>query len=141
MARQRFDISELTPWIEIRFGPAAGPGGQNVNKVSTRATLLFDFAACPLLTAPQKTRLRQRLATRLSREGRLRIVSQRERFQVRNRAAAEQRLLELLTEALHVPARRRPTRPTAASRARRLTAKRQRGQIKRLRQRRPTADD
>ena len=141
MTRRRFDTVELAPWVEVRFDRSAGPGGQNVNKVSTRATVLFDFVACPLLTTFQKTRLAQRLATRITRDGRLRVVSQRERTQTRNRAAAETRLIELIADALHVAAQRRPTRPTTGSRERRLEAKRQRSQTKQLRQRRPRADD
>lgn len=138
--RRHFSASELAPWIEVRFGPAAGPGGQHVNKVSTRATLLFDFQTCLLLSPSRKNRLCQRLASRLSRDGRLRIVSQRERTQGRNRTAAEQRLIELLAEALYIPTRRRPTRPTAGSRERRLKTKRRRGETKRLRQTRPNSE-
>ena len=141
MARRPFNTAAMTPWIEVRFGPSAGPGGQNVNKVSTRATLLFDFAECPLLTKTERERIHARLATRLARDGRLRVVAQRERTQSRNRALAEQRLVELLTEALHVPKPRRPTRPTPGSRRRRLQSKRQRGQVKRLRQRPPALED
>ena len=141
MSQRRFDTSELSPWIAVSFARSAGPGGQHVNKVSTRVSLLFDFEACPLLTGPQKSRLRQHLATRLTRDGRLRIVSQRERTQARNRAAAEQRLVDLLAAALYVPQPRRPTRPTAAARARRLQAKRRRGAIKQLRRQRPRIDD
>ena len=59
MSRCRFHISDLTPWIEFDFERSAGPGGQNVNKVSTRAVLLFDFAACPLLSPPDKARIRR----------------------------------------------------------------------------------
>jgi ribosome-associated protein len=139
MSRRRFDISELVPWIVVGFERSAGPGGQNVNKVSTRAVLLFDFETCPLITPGDKHRVRRHLRTRLTRDGRLRVVSQRERSQARNRAAAEERLLELLAAALYVPPRRRPTAPTAGSRERRLRAKRQRSETKQ-RRKPPTAD-
>ena len=134
---RRFDVSDLARWIEARFDPASGPGGQNVNKVSTRATLLFDFEACELLTDAQRGRIARCLASRLTRDGRLRVVAQRERTQAANRARAETRLLELLRAALHVARKRTPTRPTAASKRRRLNTKRRRGEIKRQRQSRP----
>lgn len=133
MLMPRFDIERLSPWIEVRFSRSPGPGGQNVNKVNTRATLLFDFASCAKLTDAEKTRIRRRLRTRLSRDGRLRVVSHRERTQRRNRAAAETRLIELLTEMTRRRKVRRATRPTAASRQRRLDAKRRQGELKRRR--------
>ena len=85
MNRRHFESEELEPWIEVAYDCATGPGGQNVNKASTRAKLFFDFDACHLLSDPQKVRLRARLKTRLSRDGRLRIVSQKERTQLRTR--------------------------------------------------------
>lgn len=139
MSRRQFDISELAPWIAVAFERSAGPGGQNVNKVSTRAALLFDFETCPLIAPGDKFRIRRHLRTRLTRDGRLRVVSQRERSQARNRAAAEERLLELLATTLYVPPRRRPTSPTAGSRERRLQAKLQRSQTKQ--RRKPPAAD
>lgn len=136
-----FTITDLLPWIEVRFDAASGPGGQHVNKVATRATLLFDFAACDRLSANQRERIGQRCATRLSRDGRLRIVAQRHRSQAGNRAAAEARLLELLAAALYVPKVRRPTRPSAGARGRRLAEKRRRGETKCRRQSRPGGDE
>jgi len=141
MQADRADIACLHPWIEVRFARSSGPGGQNVNKLSTRVTLLFDFEACEELTDTQRARIRRRLATRMSRDGRLRVVSQKTRTQAGNRAAAAQRLLELLREALKVHKPRRPTHPTAASRQRRLQAKRRRAELKRLRQGRPIPDE
>jgi ribosome-associated protein len=121
---------ELTPWIEWRFDPARGPGGQHVNKTSTRATLLFDFESCPLLTTEQRARIALRLGKRLAGDGRLQIVAQTARSQTANRTRAEERLVELLAAALHVEKPRRPTRATAGARRRRLRAKRQRGETK-----------
>ena len=141
MAPATLEISTLSPWIEARFSRSPGPGGQNVNKVNTRVTLLFDFSACGELSSAQKKRIGDRLSTRISSDGRLRVVCRRERSQVRNRRAAEARLLELLAEATHEAKTRRPTRPTAGSRERRLAGKRKRSAIVRARQRRPTADD
>lgn len=129
----KWDLETFRPWLEARFSRSPGPGGQNVNKVSTRVTLLFDVGACSLLTNVQKARIRARLRTRMARDGRLRVISRRERTQARNRAAAEHRLLELLVEAASAPQVRHPTRPTAASRRRRLDAKRQHGERKQQR--------
>ena len=138
---RRFTIDELSDWIDVRFGPSSGPGGQNVNKVSTRATVLLDIEACTLLTPTERARLRSRCARRLSRDGRLRVSSQAERTQVANRAIAEERLLEVLERALYVAPKRRATRPTAGSKARRLEGKRQRGATKRLRGSGPSMED
>ena len=135
------EIADLASWIEARFDPASGPGGQNVNKVSTRATLVFDFRACQVLSDSERERIAHRCATRLTRDGRLRVVSQQQRTQAGNRALAEKRLLGLLSQALHVHRKRRPTRPTAASQRRRVDAKKRRGDIKRRRQSRPSVND
>ena len=139
VARADLDIEDLLPWIEVRFSRSPGPGGQNVNKVSTRVTLLFNFVECPLLTDAQKRRVGERLATRISRDGRLRVVSRGQRTQRRNRSAAETRLLELLSEAMRRRKPRQATRPTAGARRRRLDEKRQRGELKR--QRRPAKEE
>lgn len=141
MTGRRLDSEALAAWIEWRYDRAEGPGGQNVNKVAARATLLFDFEACTLLSASEQARIRAKLGGRLSRDGRLRIVAQQYRTQSANRRAAEARLIELLADALRPRTPRRPTRPTAGSRERRLRAKRQRGAVKQMRQRRPSGDD
>ncbi|MBU0639691.1 MAG: aminoacyl-tRNA hydrolase [Planctomycetes bacterium] len=133
MTARSFDIDRLSLWIDVHFTRASGPGGQNVNKLNTRVTLLLDFESCPEFSADQRGRLRRKLATRLSRDGRLRVVSQRERTQAANRRLAEERLGELLAEALQRRRPRRPTRPTAAARERRLRAKRQQAERKRQR--------
>jgi ribosome-associated protein len=141
MRPDRLEIAQLRPWIELRFARSSGPGGQNVNKVSTRVTLLFDFETCDILTLAQRQRIRQRLATRLSRDGWLRVVSQKARTQAANRAAAEERLIELLREALAVRKPRRPTQPTAASRRQRLESKRRRGELKQSRRSPPRPEE
>ncbi len=139
MTTPKLDLASLLPWVEVRFSRSPGPGGQNVNKVNTRVTLLFDIVACTVLTGSDKSRIRRRLTTRLARDGRLRVVCHRERTQAKNRVLAEARLVELLTEAMQKKKPRRPTRPTAASKERRLDAKRRRGETKR--QRKQTLDD
>ena len=127
------NLDSLLPWVEARFSRSPGPGGQNVNKVNTQVTLLFDYLSCSWLTDVQKRRIGSRLSTRLSRDGRLRVVSRRERTQGRNRSAAQARLIELLTAVMQTPKPRRKTRPTAASKKRRLQSKRLRGERKRQR--------
>ena len=124
--------------LQFRATRAGGPGGQNVNKVASRIELIWDFAASPSLDEVLKHRIATKLARRLDAEGRLRIVASEERSQLRNREAAEERLVEILRTALAVKKRRKPTRPTAASKERRLNQKRQRSDIKR--QRRPPAE-
>ena len=144
MARQGTDdtipvtASLSIPAEELSFGysRSGGPGGQNVNKVSTRVTVWLDVAGSPSLTDVQKARIRSRLAARMSREGVLHVVSQQTRSQARNRELAVERLAELLREALATrPPRRRPPVP-ARIHERRLQAKRQRGRRKRERSRR-----
>jgi ribosome-associated protein len=120
--------------LEFRFSRAGGPGGQHVNTSSTRVELLFDLAGSPTLTDAERERAMRRLRSRLDAEGRLRVVAQDERSQMRNRALATRRFAELMRRALAPPAPpRRPTRPTAAATDRRIAAKRRAGERKRLR--------
>jgi ribosome-associated protein len=128
--RHVVELAELRPWITVRASRSPGPGGQNVNKVNTRVTVLLDVRSCEVLSDAEKRRILRALRTRISHDGVLRVVSGRHRTQRRNREAAEERLIELLGEAVRRKKARRPTRPTAASRERRLAAKRQRGETK-----------
>jgi|SRR5579872_2474343 len=112
---------------------SGGPGGQNVNKLETRVTLRFDLAGSGALSEEQKLRLRERLATRITRDGVLQITSQRHRTQGGNREAAVERFAELLRENLREEAPRRKTRPSRAAKARRLDEKRRQSLRKRER--------
>jgi ribosome-associated protein len=130
------DPGELT----ISFIRASGPGGQNVNKVSTAAQLRFDLMGSPSLPAPVKSRARALAGTRLTTEGEIVITADRFRTQALNRVDAVERLLELLRQAAIPPKPRRATRPTLASKQRRVEAKVKRGGVKKLRSIRPNDD-
>jgi ribosome-associated protein len=114
---------------------AGGPGGQKVNKTSSRVTLRWNVASSAALSERQRARLLARLRSRLTRDGELVLHAQRSRSQAGNRALARARLIELVREALVERTPRRPTAPTRASRERLLAAKRRRGARKRERAR------
>jgi ribosome-associated protein len=127
--------------LEFRFSRSGGPGGQHVNTSSTRVELLFDLEGSPSLTDEERARARRRLGSRLDAQGRLRVVAQDERSQLRNRELAMQRFAELMREALAPPPPpRRATRPSRAATEERISAKRRTGQVKRLR-RPPPAEE
>ena len=123
--------------LEERFVRASGPGGQNVNKLSSAVQLRFDVRRSPSLPDDVRARLERLAGRRLTREGVLVIIAQRHRTQERNRQDALDRLLELIRQAAVAPTPRRPTRPTKGSRERRLESKKRRSSIKGLRQDKP----
>lgn len=119
--------------LSISFSRSGGPGGQNVNKVSTRATLQLDLDNCFDLSADEKARIRKSLASRISQEGILQVVSSRFRTQAANREAATERLFELLADALRQRTPRRKTRVPSSAKLRRLREKKKLGERKRSR--------
>jgi len=130
------DESEL----DYEFARSSGPGGQNVNKVETKVTLKFVIEDSAALSDEEKDRISDALANRITKDGVLRVTSQRHRTREANRHAAIGRFIELLDDAMVVRAPRKKTRVSRAAKRRRIEGKKRRGQVKRMRKP-PRVDD
>ena len=126
----RADVQIPLSELRWRFTTSGGPGGQHANRSATRATLFFDVARSPSLPEQVRARLLQQLAPRLDKQGVLRIDVQDSRSQYQNRETAVLRLQTVLTNALHIPRKRRRTKPGRAARERRLQQKKAHSQRK-----------
>jgi len=119
--------------LDFAVSRSGGPGGQNVNKVSTRVTLQFDVDSSTALSPEQRLRIRSKLSSRINKDGILQITSQRTRSQELNREDTIKRFAELLNAALHRDVPRIPTRATPAARIQRVEEKKKRTEIKKAR--------
>lgn len=115
---------DFSPEFQFQTSRSGGPGGQNVNKVSSKVELRFEVPASALLTDEQKQRIRMKLRNQITQEGTLLIVSQQHRSQLQNKQAVIKKFYELLERAFREPKPRKPTKPSAGARAERLRSKR-----------------
>ncbi len=121
----QIDADLLLPFVQFQTSRSGGSGGQNVNKVETKVTLLFDIDGATVFSEEEKDRIKKRLQNRLQAEGLLQITSQQTRSQLQNKEIALQKLVELLTVARKTEKPRKATKPSKISVQKRLDAKRQ----------------
>jgi ribosome-associated protein len=135
LLRSRFFENEL----QVTATRSSGPGGQHVNKVSTRVEVRFNLSSSSILSQEEKDLLQQKLANKITKEGDIIVVSQEERSQADNRERAIEKFYNLIARGLARPKKRRPTKPTVASRVRRMETKIHHARKKSLRK--PEFDD
>ncbi len=123
--------------LDVRVSRASGAGGQHVNKTSSRVEIIWNVVESRALSEEQRSRLRQKLASRLTTEGSIRVVASDMRSQSRNRDLAEERLADLVRQALIIPKKRRATKPTRAAKEARLESKKRHSSKKRDRRTTP----
>jgi ribosome-associated protein len=128
-------VPDLSDEFVFRFSRSSGPGGQNVNKVSTRVELRFNISESKILTAGEKVIILKKLVSKLSAGGILIVSSQEERSQLKNKELAISKLYGYLNRALKPAKKRKPTRPTRTSVHKRLDSKKKQGEKKSLRNR------
>ena len=133
MENQPVHIPDLSPEFIFQASRSGGPGGQNVNKVNTRVALRFDIAGSELLTGEQKQLLLEKLASKITTDGLLQVVSQKERSQLMNKETCIAKLYALIEKALTPQKKRRATRPTKTSVEKRIQEKKLLGEKKSLR--------
>jgi len=131
------ELQSRIPWTELVFSASrsSGPGGQNVNKVNTRVELRFNIIRTSFLSDDEKSIIFQKLKNRINSEGEIIVRSQSGRTQMQNREAAANRLFSLLASALTADPERKPTSPTAGSKAERAVRKKRHSEIKKMRRR------
>src|SRR5690606_13994867 len=122
---ERINTNLLLPFVQFQTSRSGGAGGQHVNKVETKVTLLFDIAAVTIFSEEEQVRIRKRLSNRIQADGLLQISSQATRSQLRNKELALRKLVELLADALKSEKPRKATKPSKAAVQKRLDAKRQ----------------
>jgi ribosome-associated protein len=123
--------------LDVKVSRSSGAGGQHVNKTSSRVEIFWNIPASRAVSEEQRARLLDKLSSRLTTEGSVRVVASDMRSQSRNRGLAEDRLAELVRRALMVPRKRKPTKPTRAAKEARLESKKKHSNKKRERQHRP----
>jgi ribosome-associated protein len=120
---------------------SSGPGGQNVNKVSTKVELRFNLDLTMMFTEDEKVRLFNKLKNKINKENEIILVSQSERTQLMNKNAVTEKFYDLVSKALTIPLKRKPTRPTLTSKLKRLDTKKNRGHLKKMRNRSSESTD
>ena len=122
---EQINADRLLPYIQFQTARSGGSGGQHVNKVETKVTLLFDIDGATIFSEEEKERIKKRLQNRLQADGLLQLTSQQTRSQLQNKEIAMQKLVELLSNALKTDKPRKATKPSKAAVQKRLDAKRQ----------------